>query len=187
MIQMNLLLPTNGKPHDSYAVMDLMRLPLGILTGVGFIGAGAILRKNEMILGITTAATLWFSTVVGLCLGGGQLILGSSSTLLGFGILWGLRKFERRIEHHQLAELTLTLAGDSLTPQDLRARLERAHFRIKSFSITTNLRRETKTYDCQVRWPATQGNGGVPAILDELERMPGLIKLEWKSAGTVPN
>src|SRR5262249_31941609 len=32
MIQMNLLLPTNGKPHDSYAVMDLMRLPLGILT-----------------------------------------------------------------------------------------------------------------------------------------------------------
>lgn len=45
MIQMNLLIQTNGKPHDSYAVMDLMRLPLGILTGVGFIGAGAIVKR----------------------------------------------------------------------------------------------------------------------------------------------
>ena len=73
MIQMNLLLPTNGKPHDSYAVMDLMRLPLGILTGVGFIGAGAILRKDNMVIGVTTAATMRFATVVGLCPGGGQV------------------------------------------------------------------------------------------------------------------
>jgi hypothetical protein len=50
MIQMNLLMPSNGKPHDSYAVMDLMRLPLGILTGVGFIGAGAIVCKNELVV-----------------------------------------------------------------------------------------------------------------------------------------
>jgi putative Mg2+ transporter-C (MgtC) family protein len=79
MIQMNLLIQTNGKPQDSYAVMDLMRLPLGILTGVGFIGAGAIVRKDEMVVGVTTASTLWFATVVGLCLGGGQVILGSVS------------------------------------------------------------------------------------------------------------
>lgn len=76
MIQMNLLMESNGKPPNSFAVMDLMRLPLGILTGVGFIGAGAILRKDEMVVGLTTAATLWFGTVIGLCLGGGQLILG---------------------------------------------------------------------------------------------------------------
>src|SRR5215469_13862068 len=94
MIQVNLLIPTNGKPHDSYAVMDLMRLPLGILTGVGFIGAGAIIRKNELVLGVTTAATLWFGTVVGLCLGGGQLILGSVATALGLLVLWGMRRFE---------------------------------------------------------------------------------------------
>jgi putative Mg2+ transporter-C (MgtC) family protein len=186
MIQMNLLIPTNGKPHDSYAVMDLMRLPLGILTGVGFIGAGAILRKNEMILGITTAATLWFATVVGLCLGGGQLILGSVSTLLGFSVLWGLRKFERRIEHRQLAALTLTLTSDFPGPETLRAQLERAHFRIKSISVAHDLRRNTKIYDCQVRWP-TAGNGDVPAILTELEQTPGLLKLEWKTAGTLPN
>ena len=51
MIQTNLLLPMTGKTPESFAVLDLMRLPLGILTGMGFIGGGAILRKGEMVQG----------------------------------------------------------------------------------------------------------------------------------------
>ena len=57
MIQANILLPLGGKQPDSFAVMDLMRLPLGVLTGVGFIGGGAILRKGGSITGVTTGAT----------------------------------------------------------------------------------------------------------------------------------
>ena len=68
--------PTTGKPTDSFVTLDLMRLPLGILTGMGFIGAGAILKKGDIVLGVTTATTLWFVTVLGLCFGGGQWILG---------------------------------------------------------------------------------------------------------------
>jgi putative Mg2+ transporter-C (MgtC) family protein len=51
MIQANILLPLHGKTPESFAVMDLMRLPLGILTGVGFIGADTIVRKGELIPG----------------------------------------------------------------------------------------------------------------------------------------
>ena len=58
MVQTNLLLPMSGKTPASFAVMDLMRLPLGILTGVGFIGGRAILKKGQLITGVTTAATL---------------------------------------------------------------------------------------------------------------------------------
>jgi putative Mg2+ transporter-C (MgtC) family protein len=87
MIQMNLLIQTDGKPHDSYAVMDLTRLPPGILTGVGFNGDGAIVRRAKMVLRITTAATMWFATVVGLCVGGGQIDLGSTATVIGFLVL----------------------------------------------------------------------------------------------------
>src|SRR5215467_14403800 len=76
MIQTNLLLGTAGKTGSSFAVLDLMRLPLGILTGMGFIGGGAILRRDNMVMGVTTAATLWFVTVLGLCFGGGQIGLG---------------------------------------------------------------------------------------------------------------
>jgi hypothetical protein len=74
MIQVNLLLPIAGKSPDSFAVLDLMRLPLGILSGMGFIGAGAILRKGSLVRGLTTAATLWFVTVLGLCFGGGVIL-----------------------------------------------------------------------------------------------------------------
>jgi hypothetical protein len=62
MIQANILLPLDGKQSGSFAVMDLMRLPLGILTGVGFLGGGAILKKGGSITGLTTAATLWIAS-----------------------------------------------------------------------------------------------------------------------------
>jgi putative Mg2+ transporter-C (MgtC) family protein len=187
MIQMNLLIPTNGKPQDSYAVMDLMRLPLGILTGVGFIGAGAILRKNELVIGLTTAATLWYATVVGLCLGGGQLSLGVAATVIGFVVLWGLRRIESRAEHLQMAELRITLSHQKLTTQDLRSRLESARFRIKSLSFTDCMTDDRRKFDCEVLWPAEHGNDMVPDILTDLENLPGVVEFEWKGVGTGPS
>ena len=94
MIQMNLLMPTAGKTPDSFASLDLMRLPLGILTGMGFIGGGAILRRGNMVQGVTTAATLWIVTVIGLCLGGGQLALGMTTLALALITLWVLKRLE---------------------------------------------------------------------------------------------
>src|ERR1700758_4582422 len=82
MLLANALLPTSGKTERSFATFDVMRLPLGILTGMGFIGAGTILRRGDLIIGVTTAATLWFVTVIGLCFGGGQIGLG----LVGLGL-----------------------------------------------------------------------------------------------------
>ena len=65
MILGNLLLATTGKVGDSFVTLDIMRLPLGILTGMGFIGAGAILHRGNAITGVTTAGTLWFTTLMG--------------------------------------------------------------------------------------------------------------------------
>lgn len=187
MIQMNLLMQSNGKLPGSYAVMDVMRLPLGILTGVGFIGAGAIIRKNELIVGLTTAATLWFATVIGLCLGGGQLILGSISTLIGFAVLWGLRALELRIELYQTGELKIVLSNDHLSAHDLRDRLEKADFRIQSFSMTHNISERSKTFGCEVRWRSLRANAVIPHIVAELEQVPGIIELEWRGIAAGPN
>jgi putative Mg2+ transporter-C (MgtC) family protein len=60
MIQVNVLLGTVGKAENSFVMLDLMRLPLGILTGVGFIGAGTILRRGGTVEGVTTAAVSIF-------------------------------------------------------------------------------------------------------------------------------
>jgi putative Mg2+ transporter-C (MgtC) family protein len=186
MIQVNLLINTNGKPANSYVVMDLMRLPLGILTGVGFIGAGAIVRKDELVLGITTAATMWFSTVIGLCFGGGQLMLGGISTLIGFIILWGLRPVEKRLARYQIARLTLAIAEGQISAQELRLRLEGASIRLKSLSYTHSVTERRNEFQCEVRWPTAKGGSDPPAILSSLERLPGVIELKWDSVRNEP-
>ena len=118
MIQANVLLSVSGKTPTSFAVMDVMRLPLGILTGVGFIGAGTIFKKGDLITGVTTAATLWLITVIGLCLGGGQLVLGLAATALAVITLWALQWVDRAIPREHRARLII--AGDS----ELRAIVE---------------------------------------------------------------
>jgi putative Mg2+ transporter-C (MgtC) family protein len=186
MIQMNLLLPTNGKPHDSYTVMDLMRLPLGILTGVGFIGAGAIVRKNDMVTGVTTAATMWFSTVVGLCFGGGQLILGSTAAVLGFLVLSTLRWTETRLDELQRATLILTFTEDGISEKTLRDLLESAKVHVRTVSVAYLFPERQKKFDCEVRWRSNKEASQNPAVLDELVGLPGLLEMEWKPVGTWP-
>ena len=121
MIQANLLLPTNGKTDGSFATLDLMRLPLGILTGMGFIGAGAILKKGDLVVGITTAATLWFMTVVGLCLGGGQLALGIAAFAIGMVVLKTFKSLEHLLRHQQTASLSVAGTTSGLAEPELRA------------------------------------------------------------------
>ena len=99
-----------------------MRLPLGILSGMGFIGAGAILRKGSLVHGLTTAATLWFVTVLGLCFGGGQLVLGLAVLALGVLVLGGLKRLESRWKQDRHATLSLTVDASGPTEDELTTR-----------------------------------------------------------------
>ena len=94
MIEANWLLVHTPDTHVSIVRLDLMRLPLGILSGIGFIGAGAILRRDDMVRGVTTAATIWLVTVIGLCFGGGQIGLGVAGTVIAIATLWLLKYVE---------------------------------------------------------------------------------------------
>ena len=58
---------------------------------MGFIGAGTIFKKGDLIAGVTTAATLWLMTVIGLALGGGKLVLGMTATALAVMTLGALK------------------------------------------------------------------------------------------------
>lgn len=123
MIQTNILLPLSGKTPESFAVMDLMRLPLGILTGVGFIGGGTILKKGDLVSGVTTAATLWLVTVIGLCLGGGQLVLGIAATALAVITLWLLKSVDLVIPREHRARVVVSSDSSSWSVVDEVPRL----------------------------------------------------------------
>lgn len=112
MIQANILLSVSGKTPSSFSDMDVMRLPLGILTGVGFIGGGAILRRGDLLMGVTTAATLWAVTVIGLCMGGGQIGLGCAATIIGLGALALLKWVDESIPRLRRANLAIESDAD---------------------------------------------------------------------------
>jgi putative Mg2+ transporter-C (MgtC) family protein len=120
MVLGNLLLTTTGKTGETFATMDPMRLPLGILTGVGFIGGGAIFRRGDLVTGVTTAATLWMVTVIGLCFGGGETWLGIAATGLTLVTLLALRVVDHTIPHENRGLLVIEAgAGEMAALNDL--------------------------------------------------------------------
>jgi putative Mg2+ transporter-C (MgtC) family protein len=75
---------------------DPGRVASGVVTGIGFLGAGTILREQGSILGLTTAATIWAVAALGMLVGAGLYILSVIMALLVLIILWGLARLERR-------------------------------------------------------------------------------------------
>jgi putative Mg2+ transporter-C (MgtC) family protein len=179
MIQANLLLGAAGKSPTSFVVLDLMRLPLGILSGMGFIGAGAILRKGDRIAGITTAATLWFVTVMGLCFGGGQIGLGGAALGLALFVLWVLKWAEHRMSRTHNARLTLALRTGTGGEQILRSALEKEGYRLTSCGKSYSERGQVEELRCRVSWQAAKGEFIQPAFVEELARRADVLKLEW--------
>ena len=91
MLQANLLMNSVGKTHDSFVVLDLMRLPLGVLSGMGFIGAGAIVRKGNLVHRRHHRRHALVCYVGrSLCFGGGLLAMGLAALTLGVATFWGL-------------------------------------------------------------------------------------------------
>jgi putative Mg2+ transporter-C (MgtC) family protein len=180
MIQANLLLPVAGKAPDSYVVMDVMRLPLGILTGVGFIGAGAILRRDDLVTGITTAATLWFVTVMGLCFGGGQLTLGISACVLGYITLRLLKPLEEawKQTHQAILSVSTTMNGPSeeQVSEHLKLTGFHAHLQLADIEIPQNLRE----YKFIVKWRGPAHEFKSPPFITEIAQWPGTLKVQWQ-------
>ncbi len=75
------------------------RVAANIVTGIGFLGAGAIIREGTKIAGLTTASTIWLAASLGMGIGGGQYALVMISTLVIMVILWLFPWFERVINH----------------------------------------------------------------------------------------
>ncbi|MBS1822488.1 MAG: MgtC/SapB family protein [Acidobacteria bacterium] len=185
MLQANLLLGTAGRAQNSFVMLDLMRLPLGILSGIGFIGAGAILRKEGMVHGATTAATIWFVTVLGLLFGGGQLWLALTGSALALFILWALKRVEERLPTHRTGSLALEFGtpvdgGSHPTEEQVRQALESHGYAIESWNVhyaETALR----SIECGLRWPAKRPlEPHTPAAALDLNRISTITSLVWR-------
>jgi putative Mg2+ transporter-C (MgtC) family protein len=183
MIQTNLLLGTAGKAADSFVTVDVMRLPLGILSGMGFIGGGVILKRDNLVLGVTTAATLWYVTVMGLCFGGGQLALGSAALAIGLIVLWLLKWLELHIPRDRQATLVLTIGPDGPTENEVRGMILTRHYRILSTGMTYDSAQQSRELTCELVWRALADQTEQPEFVTELAQSSGVARLKWAPQG----
>lgn len=77
---------------------DTARIAANIVTGIGFLGAGAIIREGNQITGLTTAATIWLAASVGMAVGVGEYVLSGIFTLITMIVLWLFPGIEARID-----------------------------------------------------------------------------------------
>ena len=181
MIQVNLLLAMDGRPGNSFVMLDLMRLPLGILSGMGFIGAGAIIRRGRLVAGVTTAATLWFVTVLGLCFGGGQLLLGGVALILAMVVLSLFKWMELRIPRDRQATFTVEIGPDGPADETITELLRHAGLSLSSWRITHTDGGRARKISTLVYWHGLAVAVTPPEFLEGLARTKGVILLEWAS------
>jgi len=72
--------------------VDPARIAAGVVTGIGFLGAGTIIRSGESVRGLTTAASLWTVSGIGLAVGCGFYIAAWATAIIAFSTLYFLRK-----------------------------------------------------------------------------------------------
>lgn len=82
-------------------VLDPSRIAAQVVSGIGFLGAGTILLKGEVVKGLTTAASLWAVAAIGLSVGSGLYVPAFAATALVVGILAGVKPFEERWRDRQ--------------------------------------------------------------------------------------
>ena len=179
MIQTNLLLGTGGRAPDSFVTFDVMRLPLGVLSGIGFIGGGVILKRGDLVRGVTTAATMWFVTILGLCFGGGEIGLGLVSLALGIVVLWGLERIETRIPRERTSSLTVNLDKNGPDEGRFLAIIDGAGFRVVDLGMSYDRLREERIYECKILWRSHRREVVYPPFLEDLTREPGVSSFRW--------
>ncbi|VVC00445.1 MgtC family protein [uncultured archaeon] len=72
---------------EAAGTFDPTRIASGIVTGIGFLGAGTIFKDKDRVKGLTTAADLWVIAAIGMAIGFGYYVMAAVSTVLLFGVL----------------------------------------------------------------------------------------------------
>lgn len=112
---------------------DSSRIAAQIVSGIGFLGAGAIIRRGEAVLGLTTAATIWFVASIGMGIGGGYYATSIAGTALALAILVLFRRIETFLDRfHTTRTYHIIVAAEDDATKELTSILDSCGLRLLS-------------------------------------------------------
>ncbi|MEU7315123.1 MgtC/SapB family protein [Streptomyces sp. NPDC007083] len=157
---------------------DPSRIAAQVVSGVGFLGAGVIFLRRDVVRGLTTAAIVWLSAAVGMACGAGLPLLAVAVVAMHFLTVWGFTKLSDRLPGVEPGRLRLTYEeGRGVLRTALELCTERG------FVVTeTNVEQMHEPRPDLTRLNlAVSGPGSVPELVGELMAVPGVLAVNGRT------
>lgn len=160
---------------NNYANADASRIPAQLLSGIGFIGAGTILRDGFNVKGLTTASSLLAVTCIGLSIGAGFYLGGIISTVIVYIILSYSYSMFGSLDHFTNVELNLTVEDFANTLPVIQGILDKYDISIKK--IKNNQKDEKHSKDVQLIFRYHR-DININSVLTEISALDNVTDLE---------
>ncbi|HWE36502.1 MAG TPA: MgtC/SapB family protein [Isosphaeraceae bacterium] len=164
--------------RPSRVVLDPSRVAAQVVSGIGFLGGGMILRRHGSVQGLTTAASIWAVAAVGLAVGGGLYLAATATTLLTLASLAALRPVEDLIRPREDRRvLTFVTRHGSPAPAEAEALLGKSGLEVVSLHVRRGDDPATR------RVEATLGPAPAAAMLAlvrQLEAVDGVLEVGFE-------
>lgn len=159
---------------ESLATADPTRVIQGLMTGIGFLGAGVILREGFTIRGLSTAASIWMTAAIGIMIGVGFYAAAIFAALITALIMSGVRYVERILPHRAMLQLSLVYQRGRVQDEGDIRRLAGAHgFDVGDWSFQTTHGGERFEYHLVLQ---TADKGRVNDLARTLASTPEIVE-----------
>jgi len=157
--------------------IDPTRIAAGAMTGVGFLGAGVILKTGASVQGLTTAACIWIVSAIGLAIGAGQYAAGIGGFIITFISLWLLRILETKMPRtvYKYVTITTDASGDEKT---IRAVFEEQGYKIIRMDYAVKFPEKERTFIFTV---AGKHSSPIRQVIEVLSSSQSVQSLEIRS------
>jgi putative Mg2+ transporter-C (MgtC) family protein len=150
--------------------IDPTRMAQGIMTGIGFLGAGVIIKEGLSVRGLTTAASIWITAAIGILAGVGFYFPLVISVLLTLGVLSFFRWIEARMPSHAYYHFAVRFArGPGMTERQLRELVESHGFSIANFSYRMEGPDRVRRHNMVIRSADRSGAGRLAVALEGMD------------------
>jgi putative Mg2+ transporter-C (MgtC) family protein len=164
-------------------VLDPSRVAAQVVSGIGFLGAGTIILRREIVRGLTTAASVWAVAAVGLAVGGGLYLAAIAATVLALLVLAGVKPLEQRLYGSRTPRtIRLTIKDSKLALlQTLPAVVESADLRLERIVLLPGTAEKQSTAEIVVGQADTDK---LSVLRERLSRMPGVVETHVAISGS---
>ena len=167
----------HGQLTEGYVRFDPTRIAAGAMTGIGFLGAGVILKTGLSVQGLTTAACIWIVAAIGLAVGVGQYLAAISGAVITFISLWMLRIVETKIPRLTYRYITL-VTDESGDENIIRSLFEERGFKVSRMDYEIVFPEKQKSFIFTI---SSKDRVFMKDLIDKISDLSYIKKLEIKS------